>query len=82
MQIWGWDLALALEKAEHSKISHFYYDYLQDALKVFKTAILCFKCRKDTEGSVAAALDMSHRIKGNAAMYGHVWPWSTGTNGC
>lgn len=71
MQIWGWDLALALEKAEHSKISHFYYDYLQDALKVFKTAILCFKCRKDTEGSVAAALDMSHRIKGNAAMYGH-----------
>lgn len=60
-------------KAEHQRqqveVSQYYFDYLKDAAVIFEGAIECVKQSKNKLCDMTDAIDMAHRIKGNAAMY-------------
>lgn len=49
--------------------SQFYIDYLSEAAAIFEDAIQRLKHCENSQCSIADAIDMAHRIKGNAAMY-------------
>ncbi len=67
----GITLAVALSKARHSEISHFYFDYLREAVDTLERALVRLKDCDSSRCEPADAIDISHRIKGNAAMYGY-----------
>jgi len=51
--------------------SQFYIGYLQEAVAIFESAIERLKQCEYSHCEIADAVDMAHRIKGNAAMYGY-----------
>ena len=55
--------------AGQGEASQFYFDYLKDAAVIFDEAIRLLKHCDSSQCSLAHAIDMAHRIKGNAAMY-------------
>ena len=63
----GW----VAENAPRREISQFYFDYLKEAVGIFESAITHLKCCEYSQCDVSDAVDMAHRIKGNAAMYGY-----------
>ena len=64
-------MAVAVSHAQQSEISHFYFDYLSDAEKIFEDAVTRLKNCDNSQFEATDAINMSHRIKGNAAMYGY-----------
>ena len=67
----GLKLADALSKARPSDVSHFYFDYLKEAAEKFEGALMRLKNCDESQCQLSDAIDVAHRIKGNAAMYGH-----------
>ena len=63
----GW----VAENAPRREASQFYFDYLKEAVGTFESAIEHLKCCEYSQCDVSDAVDMAHRIKGNAAMYGY-----------
>lgn len=62
--------------AQHNKIAQYYVSYLEDAVGTFEGAITRLKRCDGSRCDMSAcglkdAIDMAHRIKGNAAMYDH-----------
>ena len=53
------------------QISQFYFDYLKGAVAIFEGAIERLKHCEYSQCEIADAVDMAHKIKGNAAMYGY-----------
>lgn len=66
----GITLVDALTKARQSEASHFYFDYLKEAGETLEGALMRLKNCENSQLEPSAAIDLSHRIKGNAAMYG------------
>lgn len=54
---------------QDTDISQYYFGYLSDAAAKFEDAIQRLNHCDHSQCSVADAVDMAHRIKGNAAMY-------------
>ncbi len=78
IDLWGrsqcWDdyfVGWVAEQTEHQTISQYYLGYLLDAVEIFEGAILRLKRCEDSHCDLADAVDMAHRIKGNAAMYSY-----------
>ena len=63
-------MAVASSKAQHAAGGHFYHDYLTDAAGTLEDALVRLKNCENSRCSLDDAIDISHRIKGNAAMYG------------
>ena len=53
------------------EVSQYYFGYLKGAVAIFESAIKHLKYCENSQYDVADAIDMAHRIKGNAAMYGY-----------
>ena len=64
-------MAVVVSRARQSEISNFYLDYLSDAEKTFEDAMTRLKNCDISQFTPTDAINMSHRIKGNAAMYGY-----------
>ena len=61
---------------QHDKIAQYYVSYLRDAVGTFESAITRLKHCEGSQCEMSDcglkdAIDMAHRIKGNAAMYDH-----------
>jgi DNA-binding response OmpR family regulator/HPt (histidine-containing phosphotransfer) domain-containing protein len=54
------------------QVSQYYFGYLIAAVAVFESAVKHLKYCEDSQYDIAEAIDMAHRIKGNAAMYGYI----------
>jgi len=67
----GLKLAEALKKARSSDVSHFYFDYLREAAETLEGALMRLKNCEASQCPMSDAIDLAHRIKGNAAMYGY-----------
>lgn len=67
----GLKLAEALKKARSSDVSHFYFDYLKEAAETLEGALMRLKNCEASQCPMSDAIDLAHRIKGNAAMYGY-----------
>lgn len=59
----------AEQQAQLGQVSQYYFGYLGDAVTIFEDAIERLKRCEGTPCSIPEAIDMAHRIKGNAAMY-------------
>ncbi len=59
----------ALSQARQSGVSQYYFGYLRDAVSIFESAIKRLEQCENALCSIPDAIDMAHRIKGNAAMY-------------
>ncbi len=53
------------------QVSQYYFGYLKEAVAIFESAIERLKRCEASQCDIADAIDMAHRIKGNAAMYGY-----------
>lgn len=71
MILWDDNVTGALKEARHSAAGNFYYYYLTDAVGIFEGAIKHLKNRDISRFRTTDAINMAHKIKGNAAMYGH-----------
>ena len=60
-----------VKRTPQHQVSQFYFDYLQEAVAIFESAIERLKQCEYSQCEIADAVDMAHRIKGNAAMYGY-----------
>ena len=60
----------AIKHAQPTQDSY-YSSYLLEAVAIFEGAIKRLRHCEDSQCDIADAIDMAHRIKGNAAMYGH-----------
>lgn len=56
-------------RPQHCDVSQYYFGYLQNAVVTFEDAIKRLSQCKTALCDIAEAIDMAHRIKGNAAMY-------------
>lgn len=64
----GW----ASQTVQHRAVSQYYFGYLKDAVKTFEGVCERLKQCVDSLCDISDAIDMAHRIKGNAAMYDFV----------
>ena len=54
---------------QQAEISQYYFGYLREAATIFEDAIVRLNHCDHSQCDVVDAIDMAHRIKGNAAMY-------------
>lgn len=64
-------MGYVVQNTPRHQVSQFYFDYLNEAVAIFESAIERLKQCEYSQCEIADAVDMAHRIKGNAAMYGY-----------
>ena len=64
-------MGYVIQNTPRHQASQFYIGYLNEAVAIFESAIERLKHCDYSQCDIADAVDMAHRIKGNAAMYGY-----------